>query len=98
MKTLEREFRELSVTPVIVDLRQKAEAIRQHELQRTLRFLGEDIDPQTLKQLQHLSRSLVNKILHEPTVRLRQKASNGQAGAYASTVCDLFDLDVDVET
>lgn len=98
MKTLQGEFRELSVTPVIVDLRQKAEAIRQHELQRTLRFLGEDVDPHTLKQLQHLSRSLVNKILHEPTVRLRQRASNGQADAYASTVCDLFDLDVDVQS
>jgi glutamyl-tRNA reductase len=98
MKTLQREFRELSVAPVIVDLRQKAEAIRQHELQRTLHFLGGDVDPQTLKQLQHLSRSLVNKILHEPTVRLRQSASNGQADAYASTVCDLFDLDVDIQS
>lgn len=98
MDALLREFRELAVNPIIVDLRLKAEGIRQHEMQRTLRFLGEDVDPQTLKQLQHLSRSLVNKLLHEPTVRLRQKASNGQADAYATVVCELFDLDVDGET
>lgn len=98
MDTLIHEFRELVVSPVIVDLRQKAEAIRQRELQRTLRFIGEDVDPQTLKHVQHLSRSLVNKLLHEPTVRLRQKASNGQADPYASAVCELFDLDVDGES
>jgi len=92
MANLEREFRELAVSPIIVDLRQKAEAIRQHELQRTLRYLGEDIDPETLKHVQHLSRSLVNKILHEPTIRLRQQASDGQADKYATAVRDLFDL------
>lgn len=98
MELLTREFRELAVKPVIVDLRQKAEAIRQHELQRTLRFLGEDVDAQTLKQVQHLSRSLVNKLLHEPTVRLRQKASDGQVDPYAAAVCELFDLDVESES
>ncbi len=92
LATLERELRELAVAPVIVDLRQKAEAIRQHELQRTLRYLGEDADPETLRQVQHLSRSLVNKLLHEPTVRLRQQASDGQAEKYAAAVRDLFNL------
>lgn len=94
LETLEGEFRELAVKPIIVDLRQKAEVIRQRELQRTLRFLGEDIDPQTLKHVQHLSRSLVNKLLHEPTVRLRRKASNGKADEYSAAVRELFDLDV----
>ncbi len=40
-------LRELSVRPLVVELRQRAESIREQELQRTLRFLG-DVDPETL--------------------------------------------------
>lgn len=74
--------------PVIYHLRDKAERIRQRELERTLRHLG-SLDPHTLTHINHLSRSLVNKLLHEPTARLRQQASNT---AYIATVRHLFDL------
>jgi glutamyl-tRNA reductase len=94
--TWEQRSHELMVEPVIVDLRQKAEAIRQRELERTLRFLGE-VDPQILTHIQHLSRALVNKLLHEPTIRLKQKASDQDAAHYASTVRDIFGLEVAAE-
>lgn len=87
----EAELQALRVRPLIVDLRQRAEAIRQRELGRTLRHLG-DVDPQTLAHIQQLSRSLVNKLLHEPTIRLKEKANDGQAAAYAAAVRELFDL------
>lgn len=92
LESLDREYREFTIKPVISTLRQKAEVIRQRELQRTMRYLGEDIDPETLKHVQHLSRSLVNKLLHEPTSRLRERATADDAEEYASTVRDLFNL------
>jgi len=92
IECLQAEMRALTIKPVIVDLRQKAEAIRQRELQRTLRFLGDDVDAETIRHVQHLSRSLVNKLLHEPTTRLREKATDGQATVYEAAVRDLFDL------
>ena len=88
---LDVELRTLTVKPLIADLHQKAEAIRQRELERTLRHLG-DVDPQTLEHLQHLTRSLVTKLLHEPTKQLRTHAGNGTAVEYASTVRELFGL------
>ena len=88
---LHADLQALTVRPLIADLHQKAEAIRQRELERTLRHLGE-VDPQTWEHIQHLSRSLVNKLLHEPTTRLRSEASQGTAVEYASTVRDLFGL------
>jgi glutamyl-tRNA reductase len=88
---LQDQLRQLTIKPLIIDMRRKAEEIRQTELERTLRHLGE-VDPQTWSHIQHLSRSLVNKLLHEPTVRLRQKASDDAAEEYASTVRDLFGL------
>ena len=87
---LEMELRTLTVKPLIADLHQKAEAIRQQELERTLRHLG-DVDPQTLEQLQHLTRSLVTKLLHEPTKQLRTQAGNGTA-VDVNTVRELFGL------
>ena len=69
------QLRMLAVIPVIVTLREKAESIRQHEMERMLHNLGE-VDAKTLQQLQIFSRSLVNKLLHEPTIRLKTKASH----------------------
>lgn len=95
--TLEIEFRKLAIRPLIADLRLRAEEIRQQELERTLNYLGNDLDAETLKHVQHLSRSLVNKLLHEPTLRLREKATNGQASQYADTIRDLFALNDSLE-
>ena len=83
---------ELMMRPLIVDMRRKAEAYREEELSRVLRELGHGLDPKMATQLQNFSHSLVNKLLHEPTVRLKAKASAREAGLYAATVRDLFGL------
>ena len=88
------QLRMLAVKPVIVTLREKAEGIRQHEMERMLSNLGE-VDAKTMQQLQIFSRSLVNKLLHEPTVRLKTKASHDEANQYITTLNDLFDLEQD---
>lgn len=86
------QLRELAAQPFIVDLRKKAETIRQQELERTLRHLGE-VDPQVTAHLQYLSRSLVNKLLHEPTIRVKEQASNGRSAEYVATARHLFGLE-----
>jgi glutamyl-tRNA reductase len=73
----EIELRELAMKPVIMDLREKAELIRHGELERTLR---------------RLPHAIVNKLLHEPTVRLKRSARKGLHNEYTSTVRHLFDL------
>lgn len=91
---LSAQLRQLTVKPFIIDLRQKAEMIRQRELERTLRSLG-DVDDQTLAHLQHLSRSLVNKLLHEPTIRIKEQArnGNGRSTEFVATARQLFGLE-----
>ena len=86
-----RRLREREVEPVLVAMRQRAESIREAELERTLRDLGE-VDPQVAKRVEHLSHALVKKILHEPTARLRTRAGEGDADDVAELVRDLFDL------
>lgn len=87
----QQQFQELQMRPVVVELRQKAEQIRQRVVERTLRHLGE-VDGQTADQLWHLSHALVNQLLHEPTVQLKRKAGHQEADLYAHLVSDLFGL------
>jgi glutamyl-tRNA reductase len=86
-----RRYRELEVEPLVAALRRRAESIREHELERTLRDLG-DVDPKTADRIEHLSRALVKKLLHEPTVRLRARAGEGDADEVAAAVRELFGL------
>ncbi len=88
---LDALLRELTVKPLIAGMRRKAEEIRQRELERTLRHLG-PVDDATLAQIQRLSRSLINKILHEPTLRIKEQATLGET-AYIAAACDLFGLE-----
>ena len=86
-----RRHRELEVEPLVAALRRRAEAIRESELERTLRELG-DVDPETAARIEHLSRALVKKLLHEPTVRLRARAGEGEAEDVAAAARELFGL------
>jgi glutamyl-tRNA reductase len=79
------------VRPLIADLRSRAEAIRRREIARTLQRLG-DVDDATRAQIEHLSRSLVNKLLHEPTIRLRAEAARYQSEEVAQVARELFGL------
>jgi glutamyl-tRNA reductase len=93
---LKTRLTELSMRPVISELRRKAEAIRRREVARTMRHLG-DVDEATQVQIDHLSRALVNQLLHEPTIRLRREANREQAQDVVETVRELFDLDLPEE-
>jgi glutamyl-tRNA reductase len=86
-----RRYGELEVEPLVASLRQQAESIREHEVERALRRLGE-VDPETAEQIDLLSRALVKKLLHEPTARLRERAGDGEADDVAATVRELFGL------
>ncbi len=87
-----RRFRELEVEPLVAEMRRQAEIVRAQELTRVFRDLG-DVDPETAERIEHLSRALVKKILHEPTVRLRERAGAGEAEEVAAAVRELFGLD-----
>jgi glutamyl-tRNA reductase len=91
VESFRRRYQELEVEPLLAALRRQAEEIREQELERALRDLG-DVDAATAQRIEHLSRSLVKKLLHEPTVRLRERAGTGDADEVADAVRDLFGL------
>ena len=82
----------LAVVPTIRALRDRGEAVRQAELERALRQLSH-LSPEDQLAIDALTRSLVNKVLHAPTARLRQAAGNGRGTGVLDTVRYLFELD-----
>jgi glutamyl-tRNA reductase len=86
-----RRYRELEVEPVLSELRRQAESIRARELARALDDLGE-VDPAVAERMEHLSRTLVKRLLHDPTVRARERAGAGNADEVADAVRDLFGI------
>ena len=86
-----RRYRELEVEPLLSELRKQAESIREREVERALRDLG-DVDDDIVERVELLSRSLVKKLLHDPTVRARERAGAGEADEVADAVRDLFGI------
>jgi glutamyl-tRNA reductase len=78
--------------PLLAAWHQRSEAIRQRELGRALRRL-QGVPPEVHQQLEAFSRSLVNKLLHEPTRRLREETDPGRCDTYVRVTRDLFGLD-----
>jgi glutamyl-tRNA reductase len=81
------------VVDTIKALRGRLDAVRDAELRRALRKL-DHLDPGDVQRITHLTRSLMNKFLHVPTVRLRGAAGNGAAQDLAHALEYLFDLEV----
>jgi glutamyl-tRNA reductase len=83
-----------SLSTVVAALRARAEEIRQRELRRAIASIP-NVDPAVRAQMEWLSVSLVNKLLDEPTRRLRAEATQGQANPYADVTRELFGLPAD---
>jgi len=85
-------LRSLEVVPTIATLREAVEQIRQSELERLGgRISG--LDEEQRAQVEMLTTSIVNKILHIPTVALKEVAGRDQCYVYVDAVRKLFDLD-----
>jgi glutamyl-tRNA reductase len=92
-RVFEEWFLGRQVLPVLVELRRKVRTIAEEEFERHMSRL-EEMDPDCRQAVSLMVRRIVNKMLHEPTVRLKASAAEGDGFFYAQTVRELFDLDL----
>jgi len=85
-------LRSLEVVPTIAMLREAVEDIRRSELDRLGNRLSDLTDEQRA-QVDMLTASIVNKILHVPTVKMKEVAGQDQCYLYVDAVRTLFDLE-----
>jgi glutamyl-tRNA reductase len=85
-------FAGLAAVPVLTSFRGEMERLREREVATALRRL-DHLTPADRAVVEQLSRSLMNKFLHGPTVRLREAATNGRGLGIVDAVRYLFGLD-----
>ncbi len=81
----------LQAVPTIRDLRARAEELRAGEIARALRRI--EFDDDQLEVVEHLTRSLVNKLLHPPLAKLRAETDREEGIAMLEAARALFGLD-----
>jgi glutamyl-tRNA reductase len=79
------------VAPLVTELHQWADGVRLAELERHRARLAE-LDPATRDAVEALSRGLVAKLLHAPTVAVKDASGTPRGERLAATLRDLFDL------
>jgi glutamyl-tRNA reductase len=82
----------LGVVPTIKELRQRLDDVRAAELQRALRHLAH-LSPDDRAQLEHFSRALMNKFLHQPTIALKSAAEEGRGYGLLAALRRLFGME-----
>jgi glutamyl-tRNA reductase len=81
----------LVAVPVLKAFRDRMDHLREEEVAHLMRHLAH-LSPSDRAAVEHFSRALMNKMLHEPTVRLRAAAANGQGLGIVDALRYLFGL------
>ena len=84
--------RAVSVAPTVVALRDRADAVVRAELVRLTGRLP-DLDPHARAEIEQTVTRVVDKLLHAPTVRVKQLAEEPGGQSYADALNKLFGLD-----
>ena len=82
------------VAPTVVALRAKAAEVVQAELDRLAGKLG-PLDDRASREIAQAMRRVVDKLLHAPTVRVKELAGSPGGDSYEAALRVLFDLDPD---
>ncbi|TLW93654.1 glutamyl-tRNA reductase [Saccharomonospora piscinae] len=89
--------RSAAVTPTVTALRKRAAEVVDAELLRLDRRLP-GIDAEVRDELGRTVRRVVDKLLHSPTVRVKQLAAEKAGTDYANALRELFELDPQAPT
>ena len=84
--------RQASVTPTVVALRSMATEVVEAEMARLVARLP-DLDDEARDEVLHTLRRVADKLLHQPTVRVKELANETGAVSYAAALAELFSLD-----
>jgi glutamyl-tRNA reductase len=84
--------RQASVTPTVVALRSMATDVVEAEMARLV-ARRPDLDEQARQEVLRTLRRVADKLLHQPTVRVKQLANEQGAVSYAAALAELFALD-----
>jgi len=83
----------LEAVPTIRHLREGADLVRRSEFERALGRLDRDLSEDERRVLEHMTKSIVNKLLHAPVAALRAETDREEGIAMREAARFLFGLD-----
>ncbi len=92
LREFERWAESMEVVPTVAAIRAKAERVRQAELEKALKRLGA-LSEKELQTIEALTSAIVNKMLHDPTDRLKQVSTAKDGYQYVEAARFLYGLD-----
>lgn len=93
VEAFRRWYEARQVVPLIRSLRGRWDGVRDEELQWLWQRLGH-LSPHDHEMVERFSERLLGKLLHEPTVRLREGVENGRVSDFIEAVRYLHGLDM----
>lgn len=87
-----RYLETLDVIPLIAEIHQQAESLRQAELEKTLRRMPH-LNEEERKRIDALTHALVKKLLNRPLIHLRTQSGGPYGAHYVRLARDLFGLE-----
>ena len=82
----------LDTFPTIVALKDKAESVRAAELKKTLGKIG-DLKPEQVEAIEVLTRSLTNKLIHDPIIFIKTAGRHGRKNVNLDVARRVLGLD-----
>ncbi len=86
-----KRYRSLDALPVITALREKFEAIRGTEVDKLKRKLSH-LSQEDLEVVSRATRSIVNRICHQPMIQIKDYATRDDSSAKLDTVREVFGI------
>jgi glutamyl-tRNA reductase len=88
----ERWLQSLDVVPTISALRERGEQVVDHVVRENESRFG-DLSEADRERLRAMARSVVSRLLHEPTLRLKDSVGDEASYRYVHALRELFDLE-----
>jgi glutamyl-tRNA reductase len=82
----------LDAVPTIIEMRNRAEDMRKVEVEKNLKTM-DHLSSDDKESIHLLTQSIVNKILHKPTINLKKKTQSQDGHIYLKAIRHLFHLD-----
>jgi glutamyl-tRNA reductase len=79
--------------PVLALLRARADQIARAELEKTLSTLGEGLSEKQRRSIESMALAIINKLLHQPTAKLREASLEEGVSRLAGAAAELFGLE-----
>ena len=82
----------LDAIPTIVEIRNRAERIRIAEVNKVVKKMGH-LSEEDIVNIEYLTTSIINKILHRPTINLKKKLLSKDGRNFLRSIRQLFHID-----